>query len=171
MSTQNKRAEKIKMIFAQHPTQKVLFLTSDDRAFFDENRANGYAQTLKDKAVTKHLRPVEEVKEKVIAKIKANQAVTEPDPEDPEKKTTQELEEPEAGEGNQNLSAEGAKIAEGSGDQSGADDDTQKAEPSRAELATRYEELLGKKPTNFMNAATIAAKIAEAEASLSNGGE
>lgn len=52
MSNQNTRAEKLKVLFATHPKTDLFYMTSDDVAFFEQHRADAYAQRLKDKKVT-----------------------------------------------------------------------------------------------------------------------
>lgn len=141
--TLNTRDNKIKIIFAQHPNQKEIFMASDDRAFFDVHKADAYAQNLQDKKVSHITRKLFEVFEE--AKTAGDTTYT------------------------------GETKPEGSADESGetteatvttteasADDAPEPLD--RAALAARYEELLGKKPTNFMKTETIAARIAEAEA-------
>jgi hypothetical protein len=54
MSDLNTREEKLKLVFAAHPQAEEIFMTSDDRAFFDEHNAEAYAQGLKDQEVKRY---------------------------------------------------------------------------------------------------------------------
>lgn len=141
--TLNTRENKIKIIFAQHPNQKEIFMTSDDRAFFDVHKADAYAQNLQDKKVSHITRKLFEVFEEAkTAGDTADTSETKPEGSADESGETTEANE---------TITEAVASAE--------------AEPlDRAVLSARYEELLGKKPTNFMKTETIAARIAEAEA-------
>ena len=59
MSNLNTREEKLKLVFAAHPQAKEIYMTSDDRAFFDAHNAEAYAQGLKDQEVKKFEREEE----------------------------------------------------------------------------------------------------------------
>jgi hypothetical protein len=58
MSDQNTREEKLKILFATHPGTDLFYMTADNVAFFEEHKADAYAQRLKDKEVTECARKV-----------------------------------------------------------------------------------------------------------------
>ncbi|MBS4064503.1 MAG: hypothetical protein KGZ74_08075 [Chitinophagaceae bacterium] len=158
MSDLNTREEKLKLVFAAHPQAKEIFMTSDDRAFFDEHNAEAYAQGLKDQEVKKYKRTLVET----FLKIKEAKRAYQPDlgagdtgAGDVEEGDAGagDTEEGDAGEGDTGKGEAGA-------DEAGAAD----AGDDRAALVARYQELIGKKPNNLMKLETIKAKIAEAEA-------
>lgn len=149
MSNLNTREQKLKLVFAAHPNAKKIFMTSDDRAFFEEHVADGHAQGLKDKEVKSYSKPLVEA----FFKVKESKE--------------------DAGAG------EGAGADTGAGEDSGADDgagagddtgagdgaDEKSPEEIRAALVAKYEEVFGKKPFPAnMKLETLQAKIAEAEA-------
>ena len=57
MSKENSREKKIEQVFAQNPQLDEIFVTSDDFAFTNVNKAEGHASGLADKTVEKHNRP------------------------------------------------------------------------------------------------------------------
>ncbi|MGY6522009.1 MAG: hypothetical protein ACXIUD_09790 [Mongoliitalea sp.] len=166
--TLNTREEKIKIIFAQYPNQKEIYMTSDDRAFFEATKADAYAQNLQDKKVSHITRKLWDV----FAKAKGIDQSTEEGTQEPtvETETTEEgtqeptVETETTEEGTQEPTVETESTEEVLEDTT--DEEVVPAPLDRALLAARYEQLLGKKPTNFMKTETIAAKIAEAEASI-----
>lgn len=126
MSDKNTREEKLKIIFATYPDKNEVYMTSDDRAFFTEHQANGFAQGLADKTVEKFER------------------------DDRRPKT-------EDGSGKLEVGSEEIASAEGLAM-------TEAPVDERAALVAKYQELLGKKPSNFMKTENIEAAIAKAEA-------
>ena len=71
---QNTRAHKLEILFAQYPKTDTFFLTSDDKAFFDNGSAGAHASTLKDKTVQSYNRKTVQADielEKQIEKEKA----------------------------------------------------------------------------------------------------
>ena len=57
MSQENSREKKIEQVFAQNQQLDEIFVTSDDFAFTNVNKAEGHASGLNDKTVEKHNRP------------------------------------------------------------------------------------------------------------------
>ena len=57
MSKENSREKKIEQVFAQNPQLDEIFVTADDFAFTNVNKAEGHASGLADKTVEKHNRP------------------------------------------------------------------------------------------------------------------
>lgn len=53
MNTENTRAQKIKIVFAQYPNIESIFVTSDDAAFFEKSDAENHAKSLGNKKVVK----------------------------------------------------------------------------------------------------------------------
>ncbi len=56
MNTENTREKKIEQMFAQNAELSKVFVTSDDFGFTDENKANSYATSLKNKKVVAYSR-------------------------------------------------------------------------------------------------------------------
>lgn len=57
MHPENSREKKIEQVFAQNPQLDEIFVTADDFAFTNVNKAEGHASGLADKTVEKHNRP------------------------------------------------------------------------------------------------------------------
>lgn len=65
------KSEIAKHIFARNPQVKKLFITSDGQAFYEEQKAEGHSQRLKDRTVTPISRTVSEAFEEAKANIQA----------------------------------------------------------------------------------------------------
>lgn len=63
----NSREAKVKSIFANYPKEDKIYMASDNRAFFNEAQADGYAQTLKDKKLEVFERVTSDGVEKLMA--------------------------------------------------------------------------------------------------------
>ena len=154
MDNKNTREEKLSILFATHPKTDKFYLASDDRAFFDQHNADGYAQGLADRKVTEYSR---NVVEHFQQGIKEPIAVTETID-----KTADETEETTSEE-NAAPAAPGDGQAEEGGDEAGKDESgSPESGEDRAAVVAKYEEVFGKKPSNFMKVETMQAKIAEA---------
>ena len=79
MSNQNTRAEKLKVLFATHPKTDLFYMTADDVAFFEQHRADAYAQRLKDKKVTPCHRAIPQAIENLQVKESDDMPYTELD--------------------------------------------------------------------------------------------
>lgn len=77
MANENTREQKLKIIFATNPAQNVVFMTSDDRAFFNPADAKERSGRLKDRTVKTYNRKSLEADEKLakdVEKMKVEQA-------------------------------------------------------------------------------------------------
>lgn len=129
MSDQNTRKEKLKIIFATYPQQETVYMTSDDKAFFNEEQASAHAQRLADQTVSKYPKKFWEVAIDVLDK---NQ----------EKRETEETE----GEGTEGEGTEGEEETETVEDVETVTEEVSTEVDERAALAARFEELAGRKP-------------------------
>lgn len=141
-------------------------MTSDDRAFFTNHQADSYGQTLPDRKVDEYTRQVtEHFQEGVKEPIAVTETI--------DQTTVETKEKTSEGDAADKAPADGS-TAEGSGE-TGSDEPGQtesgdagsdlSPEQERAEVAVKYLEVFGKKPSNFMKVETMQAKISEALAS------
>lgn len=91
MHKKQTRAERLKILFATHPKTDVFFLTSNDKAFFTEDDAKGFAQGLRDQTVTPCYCEELEANAKLKADIKAAAELEDKAKKEAEEKAAAEL--------------------------------------------------------------------------------
>lgn len=138
MSDQNTRKEKLKIIFATYPHEDTVYMTGDDKAFFNGEQAESHAQRLKDSTVNKYPRTL-------FNALVDNEEGTEG----------------ETGE----VTGEDAvgSAGESTGESTGEEASPGAREDERTLLAARFEELAGRKPAANMKLENLQKAVAELE--------
>lgn len=167
MENKNTRAEKLEIIFANHPDENEVFMASDDKAFFTEHQADAYAQRLPDRKVQKFTRNIVAAfvsgKSKVESKESATQESGDGKSENEKEASEVDATDTAAPEGESEKGLE-KETSTKDGDTQEEAEESASDESEREALAARYEELLGRKPVWNMKLEKLKAAVEEAEA-------
>jgi hypothetical protein len=142
---ENTREAKLKILFATHPEVDKFYLTSDDKAFFDEHRANAHAQRLKDQDVESYSRKLVDALDQLL-NIEGDDIIND-DPEGGEGDISQEALKDE--EANKEASEEEKEI------------DGSSQPDEREALVAAYAEKYGKKPAHNIGIEKLMLALAE----------
>jgi hypothetical protein len=168
MSEHNTRKEKLKIIFATYPQQDTVYMTSDEKAFFNEAQAESHAQRLLDKNVSKYPK---KFWEQAIQILDKNEDSKNENTEGTEGTEGEGTEGTEGTEGESTEGTEGTQGTEGTESTEGTDGTESKdlegtdqpSEDERAALAVKFEELSGKKPAWNMKLENLRSAVADLE--------